>query len=223
MKAKLSIFLFFFVSSLAAQRMTFYVADTKADCYGVSSKPCLQVKEKPGEPYALFYSGIDGFTYEEGYNYKLEIMRVKRENPPADASAYTYYLIKVLSKERSKTYVQKTIPIPDQVPLPLARISKNGKMEQVSGNSIPDILFDKRTGKISGKAGCNRYFGKVIIENGRLMISGVGSTQMACMDMQMESLYLKHLSAVNRYQFNSGILQLYKDQELLLQFSIPEN
>lgn len=223
MKAKLTILLLLFVSSLCAQRMVFYVADTKADCYGVSSKPCLQVKEKPGEPYALFYAGIDGFTYEEGYHYKIEIMRVKRENPPADASAYTYYLLKILSKERSKTYVQKTIPIPDQVALPLARISKNGKMEQVNGNSIPDILFDKRTGRISGKAGCNRYFGKVVIDNGRLLISGVGSTQMACMDMQMESLYLKHLSAVNRYQFNSGILQLYKDQELLLQFTIPEN
>ncbi len=223
MKAKFTILFFLIVSSLASQRMTFYVADTKADCYGVSNRPCLQVKEKPGEPYALFYSGIDGFTYEEGYNYKLEIMRVKRENPPADASAYTYYLIKVLNKERSKTYVQKTIPIPDQVILPLERISKNGKMEQVSGNNIPDILFDKRTGRISGKAGCNRYFGKAVIDNGRLTISGVGSTQMACMYMQLESLYLKHLSAVNRYQFNSGILQLYKDQELLLQFIIPEN
>jgi heat shock protein HslJ len=223
MKVKLAILFLFIISSLSAQRMIFYVADTKADCYGVSSRPCLQVKEKPGEPYALFYSGIDGFTYEEGYNYKLEIMRVKRENPPADASAYTYYLIKVLNKERSKTYVQKTIPIPDQISLPLAKISRNGKMEQVNGNTIPDIAFDKRTGRISGKAGCNRYFGKVLIDNGRLLISGVGSTQMACTDMQMESLYLKHLSVVNRYQFNSGILQLYKDQELLLQFTIPEN
>lgn len=223
MKAKLTILLLLFVSSLAAQRMIFYVADTKADCYGVSSKPCLQVKEKPGEPYALFYAGIDGFIYEEGYNYTLEIIRVKRDNPPADASAYTYYLLKVLNKERSKTYVQKTIPIPDQVSLPLAGISRNGRIEQVNGNSIPDISFDKRTGRISGKAVCNRYFGKVIIDNGRLAISGVGSTKMACTDMQIETLYLKHLSAVNRYQYNSGILQLYRDQELLLQFTIPEN
>lgn len=223
MKSKLTILLLFFLSSASAQRMIFYVADTKADCYGVSSRPCLQVKEKPGEPYALFYSGIDGFTYEEGYNYKLEIMRVKRENPPADASAYTYYLLKILSKERSKTYVQKVIPIPDQISLLLARISRNGKMEQVTGGGIPDISFDKRTGRISGKAGCNRYFGRVVMDNGKLIISGVGSTQMACTDMQLESLYLKHLSAVNRYQFNSGILQLYKDQELLLQFTIPAN
>jgi heat shock protein HslJ len=223
MKSKLTILLLFFLSAASAQRMIFYVADTKADCYSVSSRPCLQVKEKPGEPYALFYSGIDGFTYEEGYNYKLEIMRVKRENPPADASAYTYYLLKILSKERSKTYVQKVIPIPDQISLPLARISRNGKMEQVTGGGIPDISFDKRTGRVSGKAGCNRYFGRVVMDNGKLIISGVGSTQMACTDMQLESLYLKHLSAVNRYQFNSGILQLYKDQELLLQFTIPAN
>ncbi len=223
MKLKLTILMVLFATSLLAQRTTFYVADTKADCYGISNKPCLQVKEKPGEPYALFYSGIEGFNYEEGYNYTLEIMRVKREKPPADGSAYAYYLIKVLSKERSKTYVQRTIPIPDQVSLPLARISRNGRMEQVNGSNIPDIQFDRKTGRISGKAICNRYFGKVIIDNGRMAISGVASTEMACIDMQMESLYLKHLSAVNRYQFNSGILQLYKDQELLLQFTIPEN
>lgn len=223
MKFTITILLLFINSYVFSQRMIFYVADTKADCYGVSSVPCLQIKEKPGEPYALFYSGIDGFAYEEGYNYKLEIMRVKREKPPADGSVYSYYLINVLSKERSKTYVQRVISLPDQLSLPLARIRKNGKMETVSGTGIPDIYFDKRTGRISGKAGCNRYFGRIIFNNSKVSISGVGSTQMACIDGQLESLYLKHLAVINRYQLNGNSLQLYKDQELLLQFLVPEN
>ncbi len=208
---------------LLAQRMVFYVADTKANCFGVSRNPCLQVKEKPNEPYSLFYAGIEGFTYEEGYNYKLEVMRVKRDNPPADGSAYAYYLIKVMNKERSKTYVQSTISIPDQVPMQLKRLNRTGRMEVLAGANTPDILFDKRTGRISGKAGCNRYFGKVMFDNSKLLISDVGSTQMACADEKVETVYLKHLMAANRYQVQGNNLLLYKDQELLLEFSLPNN
>lgn len=203
--------------------MIFYVADTKGDCYGVGKGLCLQVKEKPDEPYALFYSGIEGFSYEEGYHYKLEVMRVKRERPPADGSAYNYYLINILSKERSKNYTLKSTPIPDMRSLSLVRISKSGKMEMVDNNVIPSISFDKKNGRISGKAGCNRYFGKVSFDQQRIYISGVGSTQMACTDMEIESLYLKHLTVVNRYQLSGNNLQLFRDQELLLQFIVPEN
>lgn len=208
---------------LTAQRMIFYVADTKANCYGVSRTPCLQVKEKPNEPYSLFYSGIEGFTYEEGYHYKLEVMRMKRDNPPADGSAYSYYLVKVLSKERSKTYIPTTISIPDQVSMQLLRWNRTGKMESISGDAIPNIQFDKRTGRISGKAGCNRYFGRVVFEHTKLSISDIGSTKMACPDEKVESAYLKHLMAANRYQIMGNNLQLYRDQELLLEFSLPNN
>jgi len=223
MKIRLAILLLLFSSFAFSQRMIFYVADTKGDCYGVAKGLCLQVKEKPDEPYALFYSGIEGFSYEEGYHYKLEVMRVKRERPPADGSAYNYYLINIISKERSKNYTLKNTPIPDMRSLSLVRISKSGKMEMVDNNAIPSISFDKKNGRISGKAGCNRYFGKVSFDQQRISISGVGSTQMACSDMEIESLYLKHLTAVNRYQLSGNNLQLFRDQELLLQFIVPEN
>lgn len=223
MKIRLAILLLLFSSFAFSQRMIFYVADTKGDCYGVAKGLCLQVKEKPDEPYALFYSGIEGFSYEEGYHYKLEVMRVKRERPPADGSAYNYYLINIISKERSKNYTLKNTPIPDMRSLSLVRISKSGKMEMVDNNAIPSISFDKKNGRISGKAGCNRYFGKVSFDQHRISISGVGSTQMACSDMEIESLYLKHLTAVNRYQLSGNNLQLFRDQELLLQFIVPEN
>jgi len=223
MKIRFTLLLFLFSSFAFSQRMIFYVADTKGDCYGVGKGLCLQIKEKPDEPYALFYSGIEGFSYEEGYHYKLEVMRVKKERPPADGGVYNYYLINIISKERSKNYTLKNTPIPDQRPLSLVRISKSGKMEIVDNNVVPSISFDKRNGRISGKAGCNRYFGKVSFDQQRIFISGVGSTQMACTDMEIESLYLKHLTAVNRYQLSGNNLQLFRDQELLLQFIVPEN
>ena len=223
MKIRFTLLLFLFSSFAFSQRMIFYVADTKGDCYGVGKGLCLQIKEKPDEPYALFYSGIEGFSYEEGYHYKLEVMRVKKERPPADGGVYNYYLINIISKERSKNYTLKNTPIPDQRPLSLVRISKSGKMEIVDNNVVPSISFDKRNGRISGKAGCNRYFGKVSFDQQRIFISGVGSTQMACTDMEIESLYLKHLTAVNRYQLSGNNLQLFRDQELLLQVIVPEN
>lgn len=209
------------MQGLSAQRMTLYVADSKGDCYGISSQTCLQVKEKPGEPYSLFYSGIEGFSYEEGYNYHLEVMRVKKERVAADGSAFNYYLIRVISKERSKTYVQRLTPIPNQQSLSLERILRNGKMESVSG---PDIYFDKRNGRISGKAGCNRYFGKVIMDNNRITLSGLGSTQMACLDNNnLESLFLQYLASVNRYQVKGNSLLFYRDNEILLQFALTDN
>lgn len=222
---KIQLILYFLLTSSLAfsQRMIFYVADTKGDCYGVGKGLCLQVKEKPDEPYALFYSGIDGFSYEEGYHYKLEIMRVKRERPLADGSAYIYYLIKVLNKERSKTYTQTLASIPDQLSFSLVRISKSGKMEMIEPTSVPDISFDKRAGKISGKTTCNRYFGRVLLNNNKILITALASTEMACSNAALESLYLKHLTAVNRYQLTGNNLQLFRDQELLLQFAAPEN
>ncbi|MCO5234226.1 MAG: DUF4377 domain-containing protein [Chitinophagales bacterium] len=45
-----------------------------------------------------FYSQIEGFSYEKGYEYKLLIKEEKIENPPADGSNIRYILVKILSK-----------------------------------------------------------------------------------------------------------------------------
>ena len=44
------------------------------------------MKEKPEDAYQLFYGTIDGFEYEEGYEYELVVHVEQVENPPADAS-----------------------------------------------------------------------------------------------------------------------------------------
>ncbi|WP_124640560.1 MULTISPECIES: META domain-containing protein [Amniculibacterium] len=90
--------------------------------------------------------------------------------------------------------------------------------EQVKGNT-PTLVFE--TEKISGNAGCNNYFGSVVInaQNGSLETKGIGSTRMACPNMNSEANYLKLLGQANRYVVKGETLELYKDNLLLLKFN----
>ena len=70
------------------------------DCVGAGPMKCLEVN---GE---LFYETIEGFDFEEGFIYRLEIERYNAwphgEEPPQDASMYGYRLIEVMSKTSSR-------------------------------------------------------------------------------------------------------------------------
>lgn len=79
---------------------TFIIASETADCTGVAPMKCLQIKEKPTDNWSFFYSNIEGFTYEPGYEYVLKVKTEKRENVPADASSIKYTLIKQVSKTK---------------------------------------------------------------------------------------------------------------------------
>ncbi|MEK6917488.1 MAG: DUF4377 domain-containing protein [Nanoarchaeota archaeon] len=72
---------------------TITIGPNKVDCVGGVPMKCLIVN---GE---RFYNSIDGFDYEEGYSYVLEVKITKIKNPPADASSSRYDLVKVISKE----------------------------------------------------------------------------------------------------------------------------
>jgi hypothetical protein len=76
------------------------VDDRQQDCSaGVLQRKCLWVKEDNAENWQLFYYDIDEFTYEPGYQYRLE---VNRETLPVeglmDALPYKYTLIRVIDK-----------------------------------------------------------------------------------------------------------------------------
>jgi hypothetical protein len=48
--------------------------------------------------FPLTNSEIQGFEYEEGFEYVLKVNQKHVENPPADGSSIEYVLIEVLSK-----------------------------------------------------------------------------------------------------------------------------
>ena len=68
------------------------------DCVGVAPMRCLVVDG------FLFYSGIDGFDYQEGYEYRILMEQYDAfpgQEVPADAGRYGYRLIEVLEKTRA--------------------------------------------------------------------------------------------------------------------------
>ena len=51
--------------------------------------------------WSTFCSSIEGFEYELGYVYELNVLQIDIENPPQDSSSLRYELINVISKEKA--------------------------------------------------------------------------------------------------------------------------
>jgi hypothetical protein len=54
----------------------------------------------PDTAWRLFYNSIEGFTFEEGYRWRLEVERRRVPNPPADGSSVAYRLVRIVAKEQ---------------------------------------------------------------------------------------------------------------------------
>jgi len=71
------------------------------------------------------------------------------------------------------------------------------------------LNFDD-AGRVGGSAGCNSYFGTVTIAAGRITITGIGSTEMACEPevMEREARFLEALGRVAAFTRDGGRLTL---------------
>lgn len=79
---------------------TLYVRDVLADCEGESPRKCMQVRETPEGEWTFFYDSIEGFDYEETYQYELRVEVKPVADPPADGSSLRYRLVQVVSKTK---------------------------------------------------------------------------------------------------------------------------
>lgn len=75
------------------------VASEKRMAMGAAPMEVLLVKEGDAQEWSFFYSNIEGFNFEPGYEYVLEVKKENIEQPtPADASSIKYTLVKEVSK-----------------------------------------------------------------------------------------------------------------------------
>jgi hypothetical protein len=74
------------------------IAPEQVACVGVSQQTCLRVRERPDTAWTLFYFGIEGFTFEPGFEYTLRVAIRTVKNPPADGSSLAYRLLETMRK-----------------------------------------------------------------------------------------------------------------------------
>lgn len=74
------------------------VASEQVRCVGVDEMDCLLVRRAPHTDWELFYDDIEGFVFEPGYEYELEVRVTRVDDPPADGSSLRYELIEVVQR-----------------------------------------------------------------------------------------------------------------------------
>ncbi|GAB6119785.1 DUF4377 domain-containing protein [Dysgonomonas termitidis] len=100
-------------SSENIQKLT--VASSQGDCVGVAPMKCLLVKRDGQTEWEFFYSNIEGFIYEPGYEYVLEVKVEEVEHPAADQSSLKYTLVKEVSKEQKTSDNLPDMPTGDDL------------------------------------------------------------------------------------------------------------
>jgi hypothetical protein len=60
----------------------------------------LRVRTSKTEEWSLFYRTIEGFTFEPGFSYELELEAVATPDAPADAPSNRLRVVNILSKTK---------------------------------------------------------------------------------------------------------------------------
>ncbi len=84
-----------------------FIASSLDDCQVEATLKCMLYKENPSDEWSYFYERIEGFEYEEGYEYELEVMVIQIANTPSDTSSLNYKLVKIVSKQKEQSIAQQ--------------------------------------------------------------------------------------------------------------------
>lgn len=197
----LMLFLTVSTAVFAQETIKMKVKENKAPCMGVGPMECLQVKIGKEKNWGNFYSSIDGFNYEPGYEYKLKVEKTKRQGIiPADASAFTYKLKKVVCKKKAKSINNKAEA--------MNYLDKKMVLTQLNGKSITKgkiyTTLNSTNNSMSGKSGCNNFGASFKLKEEHIEIERGMGTMMACdpETMQLENDFLK---ALEQKHFSIGI------------------
>lgn len=78
--------------------LTMDIAPGTVPCQGEALQRCLRVRLGSDTSWTLFYDRIEGFTPEAGTAYRIQVERRTVEHPKADASRFSYRLVRILSR-----------------------------------------------------------------------------------------------------------------------------
>jgi heat shock protein HslJ len=207
------------VESMPTEK-TLIVGPELVECTGVAPMMCMQVKENPEDDWQLFYDQIEGFTHEPGFDTVLRVSVSPVPNAPADASSLAYSLIEVVSQTPAEESASGAGGSADsaEVVTPalegpvwlLASYGDPGNPTPVLPESEITALFSAADGRVSGRSGCNNYFGSYTVDGDALTVGQLGSTMMACPEplMQQEQAYLAALQGAETFSIEADTLSI---------------
>ena len=70
-------------------------------CFGPFEQDCFMEYNEEAGQWHFFYDAIEGFDFEPGYIYSLEVRLEDRGTELQDVGRYTYHLIKLLNKVKA--------------------------------------------------------------------------------------------------------------------------
>jgi heat shock protein HslJ len=197
---------------------TIIVGPEQVDCVGAGPQLCNQVKNNPEEDWQFFYSQIEGFQFEAGYEYELLVAEVPVKNPPADASSFQYLLVEEVSKTQVEPEETEQVNVTGTI---WAATTINGQ-PIIEGS---EVLLGIAPGRIGGFSGCNTYFGPVETNWNEVAVGAIGSTRIACAEelMNQESEFLGALDSAATVIIKNGQMTVYNEAgEMILKFSHVE-
>jgi heat shock protein HslJ len=199
---------------------TIYVGPHLVDCQGEGPQKCMLVKDQPDEEYTLFYNQIQGFEYQEGFEYELHIREETVENPPAGGSSFRWILV----EEVGRTEVGAA-PLKGSLWNLESFLNQHGELVNVLQGSEITAKFEDD--QVSGSAGCNQYFGAYTSEEDTLTITVIGYTEMYCEpeeSMEQEGEYISALESADSYHVVGDRLEISNDNdEIILVFEAAES
>ena len=89
------------ISRCAANTEILIIGPYRTACVGAFPQECYLEYNEESERWHFFYDGIDGFEYEPGYIYTLEVSLHEYAGDIQDVGKYAYRLVQVLSKEEA--------------------------------------------------------------------------------------------------------------------------
>jgi heat shock protein HslJ len=81
-----------------------------------------------------------------------------------------------------------------------------------------EVYFRILDNRISGKSGCNNFFGNCNVIANTIRVEEIGSTKMMCDDeeMKIESAFINALSVCTHFSINNDSLKLYNPEGTVL-------
>lgn len=212
MKALAILLILSLTAKSCEETQNLYVADHLVDCTGVGPQKCMLIKEKLADQWQNFYGNIEGFTYEEGYQYLLRVKVSKVKNPPADGSSLIYTLDQIVEKKK----IEKEITLENDW--------KVVSMEGFNDLTIqPTIKFNATEGSVTGFAGCNNFMGKYDPATKSMSLGQMGMTRKMCPDMSVEDQFTKLLGQISYYKIERKDLMFYNAKDEVLMTCVLNN